>query len=228
MKQLMREKVHFTVAKEIEKFILENGLKKGDSLPSEKQIAEMLGIGRSSVREGVRLLEGMGMVEARPGKGLFINNTRETTIMLNVPVDPKTFMEVLDVREPLEIEVSRLAIRNATAEDRENIRAALENLAGKVERREHIDMEDMNLHLAIYKAAHNDFLRAILESVVLIYLRAWEEPFGVQSTMLFTFPWHKELVEAIFSGDERTTERCIRSIIAHDRIAVNTYIPKRL
>ena len=59
----------------IKDYIIENKLKAGDSLPPETQLVETLGVGRSSVREAVKALQSLGIVEIRRGNGLYVRET---------------------------------------------------------------------------------------------------------------------------------------------------------
>ena len=69
-----RNKVYEEVAKQIERLILKK-LKPGDKLPPERELAEMLGVSRSSVRDAIRSLELMGLVEPRQGAGTIVRET---------------------------------------------------------------------------------------------------------------------------------------------------------
>lgn len=66
--RVRRNKVYEAVAKQLERFILKK-LKPGDKLPSERELAEMLQVSRSSIRDAIRGLELMGLVEPRQGAG---------------------------------------------------------------------------------------------------------------------------------------------------------------
>ena len=223
MRKLDREKVHFTVAKEVEKFIRDNGLKCGDVLPSEKMIADQLGIGRSSVREGICLLEGMGIVEVRPGKGIYVKNTTESAVELRVPITREALLEVLDVREMLEIQACELMIRNATDREKTGIAQAFEKLAAKIHLGESTGTEDMEFHMEIYNAAHNSYLRTLLESIIFLFFPVWEEPYGIHPAMFASFPLHENLYRALMDGNEKMAAVSIHDIIEHNRAAVKEH-----
>ncbi|MFG6493878.1 GntR family transcriptional regulator [Fictibacillus sp. UD] len=70
------EKVYIEILKQIKSIIVEDGLQAGDKLPSERELSERLKAGRSSVREALRALELLGLIETRRGEGTFI---REAT-----------------------------------------------------------------------------------------------------------------------------------------------------
>jgi GntR family transcriptional regulator, transcriptional repressor for pyruvate dehydrogenase complex len=66
------EKVYAETLKHIHRLIVQDGLAPGDKLPSERELAERLGVGRSSVREALRALEFLGLIETRRGEGTYM------------------------------------------------------------------------------------------------------------------------------------------------------------
>ncbi len=69
-------KVYVEIVKELRSMIQEDGLKPGDKLPSERELTDRLNVGRSSVREALRALELLGLIETRRGEGTFIRDFR--------------------------------------------------------------------------------------------------------------------------------------------------------
>jgi len=224
MQPLIREKVHFIIAKEIEKYIENNSLKKGDPLPSEKQFAEELQVSRSSVREGLRLLEGMGMVEARHGKGVFVNNTRATTIILEVPTDRQSYLDVLEIRETLENKACMLAMENATPEDLDNLKATYIAMTESYEKGENAHKQDIDFHIAIYQATNNSFLKSLLESVIYIFFNAWPTPYGMEDAFHDTYPYHKIIYKAILEKDKQAAADAVKEIIMRGNRSVTEII----
>lgn len=217
MKPIKREKIHFRVAKEIEHYIARNGLKQGDVLPSEKKIAQDLGIGRSSVREGIRLLEGIGLVRVLPGKGIYVDNTSDTSIPLRLSVSRKSLLEALEVRQALEIQAYTLAHARASQQDWQDIDRAYAALREKCVAKAAIGTEDMDFHLALYRAGHNDFLENMLEGILGVFLKAWQNPMGIGHAFHETFALHEALYECIRKGDESGIVQTVRQIIAYNR-----------
>lgn len=69
-------KVYIGIVKQLRAMIEHDGLKPGDRLPSERELSERLGVGRSSVREALRALELLGLIETRRGEGTFMRDFR--------------------------------------------------------------------------------------------------------------------------------------------------------
>ncbi|GMQ94228.1 MAG: FadR/GntR family transcriptional regulator [Acidimicrobiia bacterium] len=107
LKQVTRQPLHRQVQEAIKSYIVNNSLAAGDQLPPEGQLAELLGISRNSVREGVKALEVQGIIEARVGAGLFVRSFSFDPILDNLPysllVDLESVGDLLDLREVLDL-----------------------------------------------------------------------------------------------------------------------------
>ncbi|MGG2018171.1 FadR/GntR family transcriptional regulator [Bacillus sp. S10(2024)] len=105
-------KVYLEIVKKIRLIIQEDGLKAGDRLPSERELSARLNVGRSSVREALRSLELVGLIETRRGEGTFIRNFYENgLVQLIAPFvlqDEKTRRDLLQMKELLEKDAIRV------------------------------------------------------------------------------------------------------------------------
>src|SRR3970040_1634824 len=117
------------VLEQIQKLIAEGKLQPGDHLPSEMDLAEQFGVGRSSIREAMRVLQLLGVVEVIQGKGTFV---REPGI-LPLVVDWSRISqmgitsEVMEARQFMEVLLAQLAAERATCEDIETLRQTLQH-----------------------------------------------------------------------------------------------------
>lgn len=162
------------VAERIERLIMDGILKVGDPLPSERRLCEKLGASRSALREGLRVLRGLGIIETRHGKGSFVarlSADRDATPLMHLfNSQPRTLYDLLEVRAILESEAARLAALRATPADLIMIRRRYEAMQEKqgaqaeVSREEHARL-DHDFHRAINDAAHNPVLVHTLQSL---------------------------------------------------------------
>src|ERR1700720_51283 len=98
---LKRTPLLHQIQEEIKSYVIRNNLKPGDALPSEGDLARQLGIGRNSVREAVKSLEVLGILEARAGSGLFVKAFTFDAIINNLPYG--LLSEVKTVRDMAEV-----------------------------------------------------------------------------------------------------------------------------
>ncbi|MEY8348812.1 GntR family transcriptional regulator [Bacillus cereus] len=105
-------KVYLEIVKKIRSIMEEDGLVAGDRLPSERELSARLNVGRSSVREALRALELVGLIETRRGEGTFIRNFYDNgLVQLIAPFllqDEKTIRDLLQTKRLLEKDVLRI------------------------------------------------------------------------------------------------------------------------
>jgi GntR family transcriptional repressor for pyruvate dehydrogenase complex len=154
---------------------IQNGtLKPGDRLPSERELAEMLQVGRSSVREALQGLSAMDLVEGRPGQGTFVKEVKSTIdFSLDAPALSSALQKEMhrhfnEARSVLEQEIVTLAVERLTDQDKEAILQALEAYethAGSELTPEFWQLHDQ-IHLAIAQSTGNLVLVRMLQSLL--------------------------------------------------------------
>ncbi|MFD1038108.1 FadR/GntR family transcriptional regulator [Virgibacillus byunsanensis] len=124
-----KQKVYQGVLTEIRKFIEDNDLKPGDKLPSERELAEKLEAGRSSVREALRAMELLGLIETRRGEGTYLSTYRpyQTVELLSsfILQEKNTISDLALAKQVLEKEAAKLAFDHIKRIDIEELRALL-------------------------------------------------------------------------------------------------------
>ncbi|MFC9517963.1 FadR/GntR family transcriptional regulator [Nocardiaceae bacterium NPDC056970] len=139
----------------------------GAKLPGETTLAAELGIGRSTIREALRMLAGQGMLRPRQGAGVFVERTEPESDGWEAVLQRGAIVAVVEVRAAIEIEAARLAAVRATADDIAAMRRALELRAAAADApdREFVEA-DTAVHRAIVTAAHNPVLSELFETFV--------------------------------------------------------------
>jgi GntR family transcriptional repressor for pyruvate dehydrogenase complex len=112
--QVTNQKVYLEIVKQLREMISADGLKSGDRLPSERELSERLNVGRSSVREALRALELLGLIETRRGEGTFIRDFRghQLVQLLSTFIlqDEKAKLDVAETKNLIEINCLFLAL----------------------------------------------------------------------------------------------------------------------
>lgn len=159
-------------AARLEQWIVDNALRPGQRLPSERQLIERLGVSRSALREGLQSLRTRGVIETLHGKGSFVANhvrpasTRPLLHMMQT--QPRTLYDLLEVREFLESEAARLAAERGTLADYARITRCYEDLVSA--QKQNTDTAaharlDHAFHMAICEASHNPVLVHMLDTL---------------------------------------------------------------
>lgn len=117
MKEIQRISITDAVVDSIKEMIESEEYKVGEKLPAEARLCEMLGVSRTSVREAIRVLQALGYVENRPGKGAFVaaNHKEEATPWYDV--ENPQFTDFMDIRMAMETFAVRVAVKRATDKD---------------------------------------------------------------------------------------------------------------
>ncbi|WP_338061868.1 FadR/GntR family transcriptional regulator [Virgibacillus indicus] len=126
-----KQKVYQGVLQEIRKFIEMNELQAGDKLPSERELSETLQAGRSSVREALRAMELLGLIETRHGEGTFLSTYRsyQTVELLAsfILQENRTKKDLLSVRTILEKEAVKLSYHSISKSEIEKLSSIIED-----------------------------------------------------------------------------------------------------
>lgn len=142
----------------------------GDRIPIEPELAEQIGVGRSTVREAVRSLASMGMLETLPGRGTFVRSATPTSSLLNEFLNAFTLEEILSYRRALEIEAAQQASIHRTEEDLEALERAIQeedgcNLCPIVSSVRPAAAFESKFHHLIFDAAKNRLLAALYSGI---------------------------------------------------------------
>ena len=218
MRQTQKEKLlPEQTAEKIRGYIEGNGLKVGDKLPNEFQLAEICGVGRSTVREAIKLLVFSGKVEVIRGSGTYIKKEKAPQEVTMANDDPlgflenseenlfQTCLEFVDVRLMLEPEVAAMAATNADYADCQKLQMLQREVGQLVDQgKDHI-AADIEYHKQLAACTHNQTLCNLMEIVVKgipLFVKisnsrqcairpskicTLETPFSIASIQLFNF-----------------------------------------
>jgi len=150
------------ITQELRQMILTGKVQSGEFLPSRKDLAAQFGVGLSTVQEAIQALTVVGMIESHPGKGTWVRDDALDTLIHPAVVKARlgelNAREVYEARFVIEVALTGFAAQRATSEDMERIWEALKAMEATVENEESFVEVDLEFHLAVAKAGHNDLL----------------------------------------------------------------------
>lgn len=158
------------VARQIEAQIRAGDLAPGAKLPPERAMGERFGVSRGVVREAIKVLSTMGLVESRQGSGIYVRNNPIPSISraltLSVSADAASILRLFEFREEIESLAARAAARRRTNEQLGAMRRALDANAASLADTDWdaFGETDHDLHLAIAAAADNPYLYAVISA----------------------------------------------------------------
>ncbi|MFI6348486.1 FadR/GntR family transcriptional regulator [Streptomyces sp. NPDC050560] len=191
---------------QIKAMIAEGRLQPGERLPTERDLAAGIGISRSSMREAIRALTVLGVLEARHGSGIYVTRLEAGDLLetFGVVADlsrgPR-LVELLEVRRILESNVTALAAARITPEELAEVAAQLAAMKA-TEDPEEILHHDLAFHRVIANAAGNETMAAILE--------------GLSSRTFRARVWRGYQQEGAFERTRREHDRIYGALSARD------------
>jgi GntR family transcriptional repressor for pyruvate dehydrogenase complex len=158
------------IINEIIQHIKSGELKPGNKLPTERDMTQMFGVGRSSIREAIKGLVLSGYLESSQGKGTFIRKDLPvndlTLTNLQHALAAEQIIELMELREIIECNAVKLAAERASSEDLRRIHEALERMqACKADIQKFYD-PDFDFHVAIAEATHNEMICETMKQII--------------------------------------------------------------
>jgi GntR family transcriptional repressor for pyruvate dehydrogenase complex len=204
---------------EITRLITEGILKPGDRLPSESELAERFGVGRSSLREAMRALQLLGIIEVIQGKGTFLRQTS----MLPLATDwarlsrMGLISQVMEARQIIEVAIAQLAAERATEEDIAAMRAAIRR-AEEAHGDSVISGEaSVDFHLALAEATHNEILALMYKTVRDLYLETARQTQMTPESVENRLQDHRQILESVEQQDPELASKLMAEHIEKGR-----------
>ncbi|USG64446.1 FadR family transcriptional regulator [Brevibacillus ruminantium] len=219
---LQEKKVYEGILLQIHEIVQEKNLRPGDKLPSERELSEQLGAGRSSVREALRALELLGLIETRRGEGTFLKHYRHNRLIdilgFFILRDYKTKKDLIEMRKVLELDAVRMACRRATEKHFEEMERILAAAEEKVAQGEIPAEEDYQFHRVICRSSRNSILHRIWAPLVEYSNSVRIESLAREGRARSALVEHRQIMEAIRAGDEEKAVERMREHLENSKL----------
>jgi GntR family transcriptional regulator, transcriptional repressor for pyruvate dehydrogenase complex len=208
-----RNKVYEEVARQIERLILKR-LQPGDKLPSERELAETLKVSRSSIRDAIRSLELVGMVEPRQGTGTIVREVTSESVVNSlagaIKLRREQVSELLDFRRMLEPPLSARAATHATDEDIAEMEEILDRQTARQRQGEPAVNEDAEFHYSIALASGNRVVLKVLDILMDLLRDTRERSLQVDGRSQRSLAGHRRILAAIKRHDAEAARDAMR------------------
>jgi GntR family transcriptional repressor for pyruvate dehydrogenase complex len=210
---IRKSKVYEEVAKQIERLILTK-LHPGDKLPGERELAEMLGVSRSSIRDAMRSLELVGLVEPRQGAGTVVREISAdvlVTPLANVLAHKRQLVgELLDFRKMLEPPLAARAAAHASPDNLARMDQILQRQSDKFSRGEMAIEEDSEFHYTIATASGNSVVLKVLDILMDLLRETRARSLQRKGRPEKSIAGHRRILAAIKRRDAAAAETAMR------------------
>lgn len=214
-KPVENKKVYQQVVDQIQNMIFDGSLKAGDKLPAERDMVELFKVSRASIREAIRALEILGLVECRQGDGNFIRKEFDTGIFEPLSIMFKlhngSALELFKIRKMIEIEAISLAVEQITDKQGEELKIILEKLAKAKTEKEKIKI-DAEFHFKIIEASNNYLLKCFynaVSSIMKSFIGEARQIFIKAEKMNKLSELHQEIFDAIIAANPQRANKSI-------------------
>ncbi|WP_069169478.1 FadR/GntR family transcriptional regulator [Streptomyces griseus] len=213
-----------TMAQDIERrvkeLILERRLGPGDPLPTESELMDLFDAGRVSVREALKALQAMHVVEIRRGFGTFVGSLSLSPLVEGLAFRAAVrhgrgepgLLELMKVREALEVGLVGAVTAGVPAEDLAVLRALVARMESEARGGRVARTTDRAFHLALYASLGNHLLSEVLDAFWAAMDRVREDRDDGHQDPAVTCAQHHEIVEALAAADG---ERAVRAMRTH-------------
>jgi GntR family transcriptional regulator, transcriptional repressor for pyruvate dehydrogenase complex len=192
------------IARQLLGQLLSGRLAPGTRLPSERQLAQAMGVGRSAVREALKALDVLGILDVRTGDGTYLKRTSSDllpdAIQWGLMLGQPRTRDLIEARRHIEALTARLAAERATAEQRAELAERMDAMRSAGSVPEFVEA-DLAFHLTLADAAGNSVLAGVLASaraLLRVWIRQAVEQAGETTS---TCAEHQRVLDAVLADD---------------------------
>jgi DNA-binding FadR family transcriptional regulator len=211
--------LHQEVRRRVRDYIVHNGLGPGDRLPTETEIAEQLSVSRNVVREALKGLEALGLVEVRKGSGThvsrfdaakYLEHYTHSLIVNGIGID-----ELWEVRRALELAFIGKAAAAIGDDDLKELDGLVTAMEQAPENGESPLSLGLRIHQVIYRCLNNHVLAGLMDAIAEFYARVWS-------------PIREPLTPAELARDVEIHRRLVAALRRHDADAAQSVLAREL
>jgi GntR family transcriptional repressor for pyruvate dehydrogenase complex len=217
--EMERDVLSEKIANRLLTLIKEKHLRPGDRLPPERELATMMKVSRPSLREALRALQLMNIIENRHGSGNYITSLEPEHLVEHLDIvfalDDSTYHDLFQARRILEAGIAEIAASSITEEELKEMEESIERASAAIDDPEAFREADIELHTLILKATRNRilpvFMRSINKISVLSRRRTGEDP----AVRRRTVQDHRAIVRALQLRNPRRAKQAMMKHLDH-------------
>ncbi|MGM0110229.1 FadR/GntR family transcriptional regulator [Enterococcus sp. DIV0187] len=187
----------------------------GTKLPSEFKLMGELGVSRNSLREAMKILEAMGIVEIRRGDGTYICSQTSPSlfdkVIYSIIYDASSSEELLELRQVLDEATVRLAIEQADTKDIEKLQLNIEQMRRALKNKDIESMQaiDIQFHMVLIDSCKNIFFIRIMKGVYTIFENSIMENVAAETIDSKAAEYHQNILDCILNKDYKSVSKAV-------------------
>jgi GntR family transcriptional repressor for pyruvate dehydrogenase complex len=214
LKVVEKKRAYEDIVKQIRTLIEKGKLKRDDQLPSERELSETFRVSRTSVREAIRTLESMKLVQSRQGNGTYVLASSEEALVQPLAAalfnEKDDILEIFSIRKIIEPYVAQMAAQKAAPQDIEEMEKILQEQVACIDRGGSIIETDSAFHSLMAKTAKNRVMERLLGALVDLLEQTREEYLlngEHDERARRSLRGHQQVLAAIASGDSAAAQK---------------------
>ena len=218
------------IVKNILGAIRKGELKQGDRLPSMADLAEKLNVGQSSVREALKKLETMKLVNIKHGKGIFVGKADISSMLKEVGYllipEKSDILFLMEARKIFECGTIKLAAQRVSDKEIEELHQLVRTMQSELDDPESFIRDDLAFHVKLVAAANNPILPTFLNSIRNLFLREQESVVKLPGATKRASMYHMKIYKAIKNHDAESSAEIMKEHLADIEQAILQYCNK--
>ena len=215
------------VFEQMKSAIINGKWKPGEKIPSENELAKVMGVSRITVREAFQKFTSLGIMESRQGEGTFLRSSIGpqylNLIISSVYSEKSSILELLELRSIIEVESAALAATRATEQNIADLKETLEKLHEFLQDTNRATEQDILFHFKIAECTGNSYLIHIMNILRGLMYSAFRDVVAVMGSMNACY-YHSELNKAIENRDPNRAREVMQEHIDNTIQAMGEFI----
>ncbi|HEX6536054.1 MAG TPA: FadR/GntR family transcriptional regulator [Gemmatimonadaceae bacterium] len=203
---VLRQSLSDDLAQRVDQLIRTENYRPGDRLPAISEMARRFGVGHPTLREALRKLETLGVVEIRHGSGVYVGKGHNALLVSNpilgVAVSKKLLLDLIEARMAIELQSVALAAANATDEHLDGMRQTLTTASENLSDNTVLNAANMTFHRLIALASGNTVIGQLLEVLSNLFQREQRIILDIYGSREKDHREHLEILEALREKDQ--------------------------
>ncbi len=203
--------------------LLQGNLKPGDKLPTELEFAESLGVGRNSIREAIKMLSSLGVIEILRGEGTFvareISAVSMNPLIMQLVFSKQTPQNLIELRMLLDSAIADLAVRKLQPGDIEKLELVNRKLSLEHEKtvpdQATLSRIDLEFHKTLAAITRNELVIKLGESIYTLFFASMQE--SLQGAPGGAYENHRLIIDAMATGDSNKVRKAVQDSLGHWR-----------
>lgn len=225
MKSIKKEdKLYIQAFREIRSYIIRNDLKPGDLLPTEQEMSTTLGVSRNVLREAIKSMELMGMVQACPGRGTMVKEFSldfvfQNVLFFTVSGEDKPVHEMFAIRKMLELGYMRQAFKTISSEDVAVLKECVQRMHEFGHDSREFTQLDRTFHMTLFRSIDNHVLNSLMEAIWAV-----DEGFELEKKsphLVSSISKHEDIVKALEEYDYREFAKAMEHHFSSGKYSMN-------